>query len=62
MTQGFRESPAGKVRMFDRQGGVTTGKGPVRGAHPPDGNNAAALYAQAFATLTKDDPKTPVLP
>ncbi len=26
---------------------------------PPDADNAAVLYAQAFAALTKDDPKTP---
>ena len=28
-------------------------------AAPPDADNAAALYAQAFAALTPDDPRTP---
>src|SRR3989304_6255899 len=63
--QGKSSATSGAKRIGDKLAAVTRAGQPVTTtelsdwyATPPDTNNAAPLYGQAFAALAKDDPKS----
>jgi hypothetical protein len=64
--KGKPSTTTGATSISNKLAAITQAGQPVTGkelddwyAAPPDADNAAALYAQAFAALTKDDPKSP---